>query len=79
VVWGFRRLRSGGLQFKPAQTNSSRDPHLQNNQSKMDWRCGSSRRAPALQVWNAEFKPQSHKKKKEEVALGRKFEQYRQK
>jgi hypothetical protein len=24
-------------------------PHLQNNQSKMDWRCGSSSRVPDLQ------------------------------
>jgi hypothetical protein len=24
------------------------DPHLQNNQSKMDWRCSSSSRVPAL-------------------------------
>jgi hypothetical protein len=26
----------------------------------MDWRCGSSHRAPALQVPSPEFKPQSH-------------------
>jgi hypothetical protein len=31
----------------------------------MDWRCGSSTRAPALQVQNPEFKPQSHQKEKE--------------
>jgi hypothetical protein len=33
--------------------------HLQNNQTKTDWRCGSSSRAPALQVQSLEFKPQS--------------------
>jgi hypothetical protein len=31
--------------------------HLQNNQSKMDWRCGSRGRVPALQVPSPEFKP----------------------
>jgi hypothetical protein len=30
----------------------------------MDWRCGSSRIAPALQALNPDFKPQSHQKKK---------------
>jgi ribosomal protein L34E len=30
----------------------------------MDWRCGSSDRAPALQVQTPEIKSQSHKKKK---------------
>jgi hypothetical protein len=39
-------------------------PHLQNNQSKMDWRCGSSSRVPALQVWSPEFKLQFHNQKK---------------
>jgi hypothetical protein len=34
------------------------DPHLQNNQSKMDWRPGSSSRVPALQVQCPEVKPQ---------------------
>jgi hypothetical protein len=43
---------------RPAQANSPGDPYLQNNQNKMDWRSGSSRRAPALQVQNTEFKPQ---------------------
>jgi hypothetical protein len=37
-------------------------PHLQNNQSRMDWRCGSSSRTPALQAQSPEFKSQSHKK-----------------
>jgi hypothetical protein len=30
----------------------------------MDWRCGSSGRAPALQVQNPEFKRQSHQQNK---------------
>jgi hypothetical protein len=34
------RLRSGGLRFEVRTGNSSQDPHLQTNQSKMDWRCG---------------------------------------
>jgi hypothetical protein len=34
--------------------------HLQTNQSKMDWKCGSSSRAPALQIWSPEFKPHFH-------------------
>jgi hypothetical protein len=29
-----------------------------------DWRCSSSSRLPALQVWSTEVKPQSHQKKK---------------
>jgi hypothetical protein len=48
----------------PAWINTLRDPHLQNNQSKMDWRCGSSSRVAALQVWSPEFKPQYHKTNK---------------
>jgi hypothetical protein len=42
-----------------AWANSSWDPHLQNNQSEMDWRCGSIDRVSALQ-----FKLQSHQKTK---------------
>jgi hypothetical protein len=38
--------------------------HFQNNLNKMDWRCGSSGRAPTLQVWDPEFKPQSNQKNK---------------
>jgi hypothetical protein len=34
-------------------------PHLQNNQSKMDWRCGSSSRVPALPAQSPEVKPSS--------------------
>jgi hypothetical protein len=36
--------------------------HLHNNQSKMDWRCGSTGRVLALQVWCSHFKPKSHQK-----------------
>jgi hypothetical protein len=50
-------------------------PHLQNNQRKMDWRCGSSNRIPALHVQSTEFKPQSHQKKKK----GKKEKQNKQK
>jgi hypothetical protein len=42
-------------QTQAAQGNSSRDPHLQNNQSKMDWRCASRSRKPALQTQSPEF------------------------
>jgi hypothetical protein len=38
----FGRLRSGGSQFEAVQVNSSQDSHLQNNQSKIDRRCGAS-------------------------------------
>jgi hypothetical protein len=31
----------------------------------MDWRCGSSGRAPALQAQSPEFKPWSYQKRKE--------------
>jgi hypothetical protein len=52
---------------RPAQANSLWDPHLQHNQSKMDWQCASSSRVPALQAWSLEFKPQFHQKKKKSV------------
>jgi hypothetical protein len=39
---------------------------LQNNQSKMDWRCGSNSR-----VQNPEFKPHSHQKNKNKKELNR--------
>jgi hypothetical protein len=42
-------------------------PHLQNNKSKMDWRCGLSNQPIALQVGTTEFKPQSPPKKKKTV------------
>jgi hypothetical protein len=43
--------------FKPQYHKKKRDPHLQNNQIKMDWRCGLSGKASALPVWSPEFKP----------------------
>jgi hypothetical protein len=49
------------VQGQPRQ-NSSRDPISKNKQSWMDWRCGSSGRAPALQMQSPEFKNQSHQK-----------------
>jgi hypothetical protein len=39
-------------------------PHLQNNQSKMDWRHGPCGRTPALPARSPEFKPQFYQKKK---------------
>jgi hypothetical protein len=41
--------------LRPAWANSSWDPQLQNNQSEMDWRCGSNCRTPAFQVPSPEF------------------------
>jgi hypothetical protein len=46
--------------LKPAWAESSQDPHLQNNQSKMDFRTKSSGIVPTLQVESPEFKPHSH-------------------
>jgi hypothetical protein len=63
------RLRWGGLQFQGSPEKWFTRPHFQNNQSKTDWRCG---RAPALQVWSPEFKPQSHQKKNGEcITVGK--------
>jgi hypothetical protein len=39
-------------------------PHLQNNQSEMDWRSGSNGTMTALQAQSPEIKSQSHQKKK---------------
>jgi hypothetical protein len=36
--------------LRPVWTNSSRDPHLQNNQNKIDWKLNPSIRVPALKV-----------------------------
>jgi hypothetical protein len=49
--------------LRPAQGNSS-----PNNQSKMDWRCGSSGREPVLQAQSlsSNSKPKKKKKKKKE-------------
>jgi hypothetical protein len=38
--------------------------YLQNSQSKIDWGCGSSSTAPALQVRSLSSKPHYTKKKK---------------
>jgi hypothetical protein len=38
--------------------------------AKIDWRCGSNSRVPAVQVQSPEFKPQSHKKEKKERTIG---------
>jgi hypothetical protein len=59
------------ISLRPAQANSSQDPHQQNNQSKMDWRCGSSGRGPVLQVQSPELKPQSHQKKKKKAKVSK--------
>jgi hypothetical protein len=40
-------------------------PHQQNNQSKTNWRCDRSNKAPALEAQNPDYIPQSHQKKKE--------------
>jgi hypothetical protein len=48
---------------RPAPANNLQDPYFQNNQSKMDWRCGSRGRAPALQTQSPDFKTQTHQKK----------------
>jgi hypothetical protein len=55
--------------LRPAWANKSWDPHLQNNHSKMDWRCGSSGTAPALSLWSPEFKLWSHKTKNSELTF----------
>jgi hypothetical protein len=40
--------------------------HLQDKQARMDWKCDSSDRAPALQAWSSEFKLHAHQRKKKE-------------
>jgi hypothetical protein len=52
------------VQGQSAQTVQE-TPISKKNQSKMDWRCGSSRRMPALQEESLEFKYQSHKKERD--------------
>ncbi|XP_073899445.1 purine nucleoside phosphorylase LACC1 isoform X2 [Castor canadensis] len=44
------RLRAEGSQFEASWGKKFTRPHLQNNQSKMDWRWDSSSRVPALQA-----------------------------
>jgi hypothetical protein len=60
AIWEdkIRRIR-----LRPARANSLRDPLLQNNDSKMDSKCGSSGKVLALQVRSSECKPQNHKNK----------------
>jgi hypothetical protein len=57
---------------RPALANSLQDSHLQNNQSKIIWRCGSSSRAPALQVQSTKVNPNPIKKKKKTLQMSRK-------
>jgi hypothetical protein len=47
--------------YRSAWAKSLRDSHLQNNQSKMDGRCGLSGKIFVLQMQSPEFKP--HQKK----------------
>jgi hypothetical protein len=54
----------GGSQFEACQEKQFLRPHLHNNQNEIDWRRGSSGRAPALLVQSPKFKPQTYKKKK---------------
>jgi hypothetical protein len=62
------KLKLGGSRFEASpgkyflRAPTLHPPNLQNNHSKMDWRCGSSDTTPALQVGIPEFKPQSHQK-----------------
>jgi hypothetical protein len=51
------RLRPGEPSFQSTRTD------LQNNQRKMDWRCDSNSRVPALQVQSPEIKHKSLQKK----------------
>jgi hypothetical protein len=51
--------------LNPAEENSSLNPISKNHQSKIEWRCGSRNKAPALQEWGPEFKPVPPKKKEE--------------
>jgi hypothetical protein len=55
------RLRYGRLKFE-ASPGKRVHEIPQNNQSKIDWRCGSSGRAPALQAQTSVFTSQSHQK-----------------
>jgi hypothetical protein len=46
-----------------AWENGLWDPHLQNNQNKMDWRCGSSSRVPIYKLKDLSSKPHPPPKK----------------
>jgi hypothetical protein len=55
-------MEGSRLEARPAKQFTR--PSLQNNQSKMDWKCDSSSRAPVLQVHSPEFQLKSHQNKK---------------
>jgi hypothetical protein len=61
--WGWECLSS-----RPAQANSFWDLISKTTRTKMDWRCGTSGRAPALQMGSPEFKLQSHQTKRKRKA-----------
>jgi hypothetical protein len=63
-----RKIDGWGLPGK-----SSWDPISKNNQNKMEWRCGSNSRAPALKAWSYEFKHQSYIKKKKRILVSLNF------
>jgi hypothetical protein len=48
--------------LRPTQANYLQDLNLQNTQSKMDWKCDSSHRLPALLAGSSEFNLHSHHK-----------------
>jgi hypothetical protein len=54
----------GVLQFEVNLGKCLWDPTSKITKAKMDWRCGTSGRVTALEVWSLEFKPQCHQKKK---------------
>jgi hypothetical protein len=57
-------LRLGGSWFKahPGEIVCETPPSSKITRAKMDWRCGSSVRVPALQEQSPEFKLQSQQK-----------------
>jgi hypothetical protein len=67
VILATWEIRSGGWRIqvnsgKKVPETSAAPPHLQNNQRKVGWRCGSSSR-----VQTPEFKLQFHQKKKKKI------------
>jgi hypothetical protein len=64
ATWRLRLEGSGRSWFKVSLGKQFARPHLQNNQSKMDWRHGPCGRTPALPARSPEFKPQFYQKKK---------------
>jgi hypothetical protein len=63
VTWEAEN-RNIAVRGQPRQIVCKNCPHLQNNQSKMDWKYISSSRLPALQEQSSKFKPQFHQKGK---------------